>query len=151
MIRRPPVTPLTDPLFPFTTLFRSYSLAFTMPAALPFENRHQRIEAGHLLVAPVAAPADAVALDRDHFPRHQRIIEGEPVAEPVYRLGGDCLVADCARRRTAPCQDKAACHCASACAAPTHRLSPTLRNRATSEISLPLRETVNGPGAGAFC
>src|SRR3546814_8579497 len=125
MIRRPPRSTRTDTLFPYTTLFRSRqpgadphrkqrplrvaddSLAVTMPAARPFENRHQRIEAGHLLVAPVAAPADAVALDRDHFPRHQGIIEGEPVAEPVYRLGdSDCLVADCARRRTAPCDRK---------------------------------------------
>src|SRR3546814_7080862 len=41
MIRRPPRSPLTDPPFPYTTLFRSRSI-------VRMEVRHQRIDAGEL-------------------------------------------------------------------------------------------------------
>src|SRR3546814_6175735 len=68
MIRRPPISTLTDPLFPFTTLFRSW-------------RRPCLSLATHLFPSGLAL-----------FRRHRAVLVGVGLAEHLQRLGGEfCL------------------------------------------------------------
>src|SRR3546814_16376393 len=109
MIRRPPRSPRTDTLFPYTTLFRSFTSAAKGRTVLR-QAQHERKKGMALVVlaamlAPAAAQAQALSCsppDRIPVPRLERPKRGERVRKPAitgYRLDQSWSPQHCADRR----------------------------------------------------